>query len=115
MCNCFLGNIWQQILPWQQFFMFLGLRNTFWSSLHSKPLHELELISLTTITGNTFFSVSWGHEYFYGFFAFQTPAQTGAELVFWQHLATSVAMATLFFVSWTYIFVGSLHSKPLHE
>ena len=53
MCNCFLGNIWQQVLLWQQFFVFLGLKNLFWGSLHSKPLHGLELISLTAITGNT--------------------------------------------------------------
>ena len=25
------------------------------------------------------FSVSWTHEYFYGFFSFHTPAQTGAD------------------------------------
>ena len=100
MCNCFLGNIWQQVLPWQHFFMFLGLKNLFLGgSLHSKPLHRLELISLTTITGNkcclaTLFSFSWTQEYFYGFFAFHTPAQTGADELFgntwqqvlpWQH------------------------------
>ena len=53
MCNCFIGNVWQQVLPWQHFFMFLGLKNLFWVSLHSKPMRGLELISLTTITGNT--------------------------------------------------------------
>ena len=53
MCNVFLGNIWQQVLLWQHFFMFLGLKNLLWGSLDSKPLHGLELISLTTITGNT--------------------------------------------------------------
>ena len=35
------------------FTCFLGLQIFFWGSLHSKPLHGLELISLTTITGNT--------------------------------------------------------------
>ena len=54
MCNCFFGNIWQQVLLWQHFFMFLGLKNLFWGSLHSKPMHGLELVGLTTITGNTF-------------------------------------------------------------
>ena len=52
------------------------------SSLHSKPLHGLELISFSTITSvamATLFSVSWTHEYFYGFFAFHTPGQTGAD------------------------------------
>ena len=58
MCNCFLGNIWQQVLPWQHFFMFLGPKNRFWGSLHSKPLHGLELITLTTITGTP---LPWQH------------------------------------------------------
>ena len=46
--DCFLGNIWQHIL------MFLGLKNIFSGSLHSKPLHGLELISFST-GDNTFF------------------------------------------------------------
>ena len=36
-------------LPWQHFFMFLGLSL---SSLHSKSLHGLEVISFSMIPGN---------------------------------------------------------------
>ena len=59
--------------------MFFGLKNLFWGSLHSKPLHGSELIILTTITGTKFchgmatlvdmatiFSVCWTNKYFMG-------------------------------------------------
>ena len=58
------------------FSCFLGF-SIFWGgSLHSKPLHGLELISFLTITGNTFFLFLG---LIYGLFAFPTPAQTGAD------------------------------------
>ena len=46
MCDSFLCNMWQH------FFMFLGLKNRFLVSLHSKPLHGLELISFSMILDN---------------------------------------------------------------
>ena len=66
------------------FFHVFGLKNLFWGSLQSKPLDGLELMSLTAITGNTFamatlYSVSRTYKYFYGFFAFHTPPQIGAD------------------------------------
>ena len=55
---------WQQVLPWQHFFWFLGLVNIFMGSLLSIPLHRLQLISFSATPGNkcchgnTFFSIS---------------------------------------------------------
>ena len=71
MCDYFLGNIWQQVLPWQHFLMFLALYCLLEGSWNSKPLHGLELVSFLMITGNkcamaTFFSVSWTYKYFMG-------------------------------------------------
>ena len=54
----FLAISGKQVLPWQHCFMLLGLKSLSWGSLHSKPLHRLELICLTTITGNT---LPWQH------------------------------------------------------
>ena len=48
----FFGNTWQQVLPWQHFFMFLGPKSFSRCSLHSRPLHELLLISFSMIPGN---------------------------------------------------------------
>ena len=49
---------------WQHFLMFLGFKNLFVGSLHSKPLHGLELITFSAIPGNKFYhgitlSFSW--------------------------------------------------------
>ena len=52
---------------WQHFLMFLRFKNLFVGSLHSKPLHRLELTSFLTIPGNkcchgnTFLLFSWTH------------------------------------------------------
>ena len=57
----------------------------FMGSLLSIPLHGLERFSFSATPGNkychgnTFFFVSWTCKYFYGFFAFYTPAQIGAD------------------------------------
>ena len=74
----FFNNTWQQVLPWQHCFMFLGLTNLSRVSLHSKPLHRFQPISFSATPGdkcchgNTFFC--FFGLYFCGFFAFQTPA-----------------------------------------
>ena len=65
--------------------MFLGFKNLLVGSLHSKPLHGLELTSFSTIPGNkcchgNTFSVSGPkYKHFCGFFAFQT--LHGLELI----------------------------------
>ena len=56
----------------------------FMGSLLSIPLHRLERISFsatlsTSVAMATRFFVSWTCKYFYGFFAFHTPAQTAAD------------------------------------
>ena len=43
---------WQQVLPWQHFFLFLGLVNIFMGSLLSIPLRRLRLISFSATPGN---------------------------------------------------------------
>ena len=133
------------MLPWQHFFLFLGLMNIFMGSLLSIPLHRLELISFSATPGNNvailiLFCVSWTYKYFYGFFVFHTPAQIWQQFVFfglknlcwgslhskplqtWDLISFSATPSNkcchgsnFFSVSWTYRFVGSLHSKPQHE
>ena len=45
------------------------------ASLHSIPLHGLELINSLTIPGNTsFLFLGLVKKYFYGIYAFHTPA-----------------------------------------
>ena len=57
----------------------------FMGSLLSIPLHSLERISFlanlatSVATATLFLFVSWTCKYFYGFFAFHTPAQTAAD------------------------------------
>ena len=85
-------------------------------SLHSKPLHGLELISFSTIFHSTFFSVTYKYFMFFFFlfffFAFQNLAQIGAGCF----LTTNVAMATLCCILnvCINIFTGSLYFIPLH-
>ena len=51
--NLFLGSLHSKP-QWQYFIFFLDLYiNIFLGSLHSKPLHGLELTSFSTIPGNT--------------------------------------------------------------
>ena len=74
-----------QATSWQHFFWFLGLVNIFMGSLLSIPLHRLQLITFSATPGNkcchgnTFFLFFLTYKYFYGFFAFHTPAQTAAD------------------------------------
>ena len=87
---------------------------SFFGSLHSKPLHGLELISFLTITGSNTFSVSWTYKYFIGSLL-SIPLHRLELISFSAHLAISVAMATLFlFLGLKSLSQCSLHSKPLH-
>ena len=52
---------------WQHFLMFLGFKNLFVGSLHSKPMATLYLFLGPT------------YKHFCGFFAFQSPAWIGAD------------------------------------
>ena len=63
---CFFSNC-DFVGTWQHFQMFLGFKNLFVGSLHSKPMATLYLF-LGPI-----------YKHFYGFFAFQTPARIGAD------------------------------------
>ena len=109
--------------------MFLGFKNLFVGSLHSKPQLGFELITFSAIPGYKFchgnnFIFFWGlyinifvgslhgntfllflgpiYKYFCGFFAFHTP---GLELLsfFGQYLATILVMVTLFLFFYLYM------------
>ena len=91
------------MLPWQHFFLFLGLTNIFVASLHSKPLHGLELISFSTIPDNkcchgiTFLFVRLINVFMY---SLHSKHLHGLELVsFLAIQGNKCHMATLFSVS----------------
>ena len=82
--------------------LFLGMKNLSQVSLHSKPLHRFQRISFSATPGNkcchgnTFFSFFLLINIFMGSLFYVSLHRL--ELIIFS--ATSVAMATLFYVSW---------------
>ena len=85
------------VYTWEHFLVFLGFKNLFVGSLHSKPLHGLELISFLAIPGATlfFYFLDPYINIFVGSL-YSIPLHRLEPLIFWQYLATIVVMATLF-------------------
>ena len=79
--------------PGNTFFPFFGLTNILMGSLH-----RLEMISFLAAPGNTFLCFL-GLKIFFRVLCFPYLCTDCSSLDFQQHLATSVAMATLFYVS----------------
>ena len=109
-----IDNTWQQVLPWH-FFLFLGLTNIFMGSLLFMPLHRLKLISFLATPDKCCHGTlcCLGIKIFLEVLYIPNLCTHWSRLVFRLYIATSIAMGTLFFVSWTDIF--ALHFKPLHE
>ena len=107
------------VYTWEHFLVFLGFKNLFVGSLHSKPLHGLELISFLAIPGATLFfyfldpyiNIFVGSLYSIPLHRLEPLifGNTLQQLLSWQHFFC-------FFYLYINIFVGSsLHSKPQHR